>query len=85
MSLEENKRVLQELAEELINKGDLATADRFYSADSVDHAPVPGQVAGPEGVKGDCSKLCSMQTIFQSNDRVTSLIACIQRFSFIRG
>ena len=57
MSTEENKAVLRRLAEELINRGDLDTADEFYSSDSFDHMPVPGQLAGPEGVKRDFARI----------------------------
>ena len=57
MSIEENKQILRRLAEELINQGDLDTADEFYSSDSFDHMPVPGQLAGPEGVKRDFANI----------------------------
>ena len=57
MSIEENKAILQRLAEELINQGDLDTADEFYSTDSFDHMPVPGQLPGPEGVKRDFANI----------------------------
>ena len=57
MSVEENKRILRRLGEELINQGDLEPADELYSSDSVDHMPAPGQVAGPEGVKRDFARI----------------------------
>ena len=57
MSVEENKAILRRLGEELINQAKLETADEFYSSDSVDHTPAPGQVAGPEGVKRDFARI----------------------------
>lgn len=57
MSIEENKAILRRLGEELINQAKLETADEFYSSDSVDHTPAPGQVAGPEGVKRDFARI----------------------------
>lgn len=57
MSIEENKAILRRLGEELINQAKLETADEFYSSDSIDHTPAPGQVAGPEGVKRDFARI----------------------------
>lgn len=57
MSIEENKAILRRIGEELINQAKLETADEFYSSDSVDHTPAPGQVAGPEGVKRDFARI----------------------------
>ena len=41
----------QEAFGEAVNSGDLDALDGLVAADSVDHDPAPGQVAGPDGYK----------------------------------
>lgn len=42
----------QEAFGEAVNTGNLNAFDDLVAADSVDHDPAPGQVAGPDGFKG---------------------------------
>src|SRR5262245_22313940 len=51
MSAAENREIVRRSLEEGFNNLDLAVIDELGAADYVDHAPIPGQAPGPEGVK----------------------------------
>ncbi|MBD2755716.1 ester cyclase [Spirosoma validum] len=51
MSLEENKQFMNSFIEEVINKKNLAAADKLVAEDFIEHLPFPGQGPGREGLK----------------------------------
>ena len=52
MSKEENKNLVSRMYEEIHNKGNLDTTDKFVTSDFVDHNPVdPRMPKGPEGIR----------------------------------
>jgi steroid delta-isomerase-like uncharacterized protein len=48
---EENKAVVRRLIAEVINEHDPNAAERFFTADFVEHIPAPGQGQGLEGIR----------------------------------
>ena len=48
---DQNKAIARRFLEEVVNKGNLAVADRLVVPDFVDHNPLPGLEAGAEGFK----------------------------------
>src|SRR6476659_5136146 len=53
-SLEQNKEVVRRILEDFWGKGDLAVGDELYADDVVDHAPLPGQTPGKQGMLEQC-------------------------------
>jgi steroid delta-isomerase-like uncharacterized protein len=51
MSLEDNKTIVRAFAETVWNRRQLDRAGELVAPDFVDHAPMPGQAPGLEGVK----------------------------------
>ena len=51
MSLDDNKAIIHAFVETVWNRRQLDRADEVVAADFVDHAPMPGQAPGLEGVK----------------------------------
>src|SRR5215203_2236173 len=51
MSLDDNKAIIRAFVETVWNSRQLDRADEVVAADFVDHAPMPGQAPGLEGVK----------------------------------
>lgn len=51
MSIEANKRVAQRVADEIFNQGNLDAVDVLFSADYVEHSPMPGLPPTRESVK----------------------------------
>src|SRR4029453_3926154 len=51
MSVDENKAIIRAFVETVWNGRQLDRADELVAADFVDHAPMPGQAPGLEGVK----------------------------------
>jgi predicted ester cyclase len=51
MSAEQNKRVVRRLICELLSHTDLALADQIVAPGYVEHDPLLGEWAGPEGLK----------------------------------
>jgi steroid delta-isomerase-like uncharacterized protein len=51
MSTFENKRVIQEFLEDVINQGRMERADDLVKSDFVELDPLPGQQQGREGLK----------------------------------
>jgi steroid delta-isomerase-like uncharacterized protein len=51
MSLDDNKAIIRAYVETVWNGRQLDRADEVVAADFVDHAPLPGQAPGLEGVK----------------------------------
>ena len=51
MSLDDNKAIIRAYVETVWNGRQLDRADEVVAADFVDHAPMPGQAPGLEGVK----------------------------------
>jgi steroid delta-isomerase-like uncharacterized protein len=51
MSLDENKAIIRAFVETVWNGRQLDRADELVAADFVDHAPMPGQAPGLEGIK----------------------------------
>ena len=51
MSLDDNKAIIRAFVETVWNGRQLDRADEVVAADFVDHAPMPGQAPGLEGVK----------------------------------
>jgi predicted ester cyclase len=49
--MEQNKAIVRRLIEQVINEHDLDAAERFFSADFVEHIPAPGQEQGLEGMR----------------------------------
>ncbi len=52
MSVEANKRLVQEGFQRLMNQGELALADELVSADFLNHDAPPGAPRGPAGLRG---------------------------------
>jgi predicted ester cyclase len=50
MSVEDNKRILSELVDGLINRKDYSVVDRLVAPDVVSHDPFPGQPPGSAGL-----------------------------------
>ena len=50
MSLEENKAIIRQLVEEVLNRGNLFVIGELFAADFVDRS-TPDQPPGPDGVK----------------------------------
>ena len=48
---EENKALVRRFYEEVMNRGNMAVVDELSAPNIVDHNPMPGQAAGPEGFK----------------------------------
>jgi steroid delta-isomerase-like uncharacterized protein len=51
MSVDDNKAIIRAFVETVWNGRQLDRADEIVAADFVDHAPMPGQAPGREGVK----------------------------------
>ena len=51
MTLEENKKIINDFIEEVINRKNLNAADVIVSEDFIEHLPFPGQGPGREGLK----------------------------------
>ena len=52
MSIEQNKALVRQLVEEMINQGNLSLADEMFAADFIEHEELPAEAArGREGVK----------------------------------
>jgi steroid delta-isomerase-like uncharacterized protein len=51
MSTEQNKQLIRQLIEEVINKGNLGAAGDYFAEDVVELVPFPGQGPGLPGVK----------------------------------
>src|SRR5512132_1543765 len=51
MSVDDNKAIIRAFVESVWNGRQLNRADEVVRADFVDHAPMPGQAPGLEGVK----------------------------------
>lgn len=51
MSSEANKAIVRRVFEEFFANHDLPLADELIAPDFIDHHPIPGQPAGPEGIK----------------------------------
>ena|SRR5579871_42954 len=51
MTSEENKRVIQNFIEEVLNKKDIDACDQIAAENFVEHVPFPGQGPGREGLK----------------------------------
>ena len=51
MSLDDNKAIIHAFVETVWNGRQLDRADEVVAADFIDHAPMPGQAPGLEGVK----------------------------------
>ena len=51
MALEENKAVISNFVEEVINQGQLERVDDLVAVDFVELDPLPGQQQGREGLK----------------------------------
>ena len=49
--LEENKALVRRVIEEVWNQGKLDVAGEIFATDYIFHAPLPGEVRGPEGLK----------------------------------
>ena len=49
--LEENKALVRRVIEEVWNQGKLDVAEEIFATDYIFHAPLPGEVRGPEGPK----------------------------------
>ncbi len=47
--LEENKALVRRVIEEVWNQGKLDVAGEIFATDYIFHAPLPGEVRGPEG------------------------------------
>ena len=52
MSAQETAAVVRRFVEEVINQGNMDSADRFVWEDVVEQVPLPGQGLGLEGLKG---------------------------------
>ncbi len=48
---EQNKKIVMRWVDEMCGKRDLGVGDEIFSADMVDHNPIPDQAPGPEGQK----------------------------------
>jgi hypothetical protein len=46
-----NKQLVEKIFEELMNKKDLTTFDRYVAKDVIDHSAWPGQAPGVEGLR----------------------------------
>ena len=52
MSLAENKKLVRQVFEQIVNDQDLALADRIVSPDYIDHSARPGSIArGPASLR----------------------------------
>jgi steroid delta-isomerase-like uncharacterized protein len=51
MGVEENKAIVRMFYDEVMNRGNLSVVDKTTAENFVDHAPMPGQAPGREGVK----------------------------------
>ena len=51
VSEEENKAIERHLVDEICNRHDPDAVERFFAPDYVEHAPLPGQEPGLEGLK----------------------------------
>jgi steroid delta-isomerase-like uncharacterized protein len=51
MSAEENKALVRRWVEEVVNKHSLAAIDELVDPNAVDHAALPGQPQGIEGIR----------------------------------
>ncbi len=50
MGATENKRIIEQIMEEVWNRGDLDKVEEYITDDSVEHNPY-GELAGPEGMR----------------------------------
>jgi predicted ester cyclase len=51
MNAEENRALIHRLFEDVLNGGDMDLVDEIISTEYIEHAALPGQESGPEGVK----------------------------------
>ncbi len=81
-AVEENKSVVLEFVDRLINRADASVADELLAPNFVDHDAPPGQACGPEGVKATCEAVgrvltgmrATVEDIIAEGDRVVARI-----------
>ena len=71
MSEQENKDVVERLAEQVFNEGDLAEMPDLLSEDFVDHAPMPGAPQDSKAIRASLTWCEPPFLIFLSPSRTS--------------